>query len=48
MEGKMIAHEYRKGLRSLLTMEESELSAMQSIIRMGTRKVLEERLGKTV
>jgi hypothetical protein len=48
MEGKMIAYEYRKGLRSLVTIGELQLSAMQSIIRMGTRKVLEERLGKTV
>ena len=48
LEGKLIAQEYRKGLRSLLTKEESELSAMQSIIRMGTRKVLEEKLGKTI
>ena len=48
LEGKLIAHEYRKGLRLLLTKEESELSAMQSIIRMGTRKVLEEKIGKTI
>ena len=48
LEGKLIAHEYRKRLRSLLTKEESELSAMQSIIRMGTRKVLEEKIGKTI
>ena len=48
LEGKLIAQEYRKGLRSLLTKEESELSAMQSIIRMGTRKVFEGKLGKTI
>ena len=48
LEGKLIAQEYREGLRSLLTKEESELSAMQSIIRMGTRKVLEEKIGKTI
>ena len=48
MGGKLIAQEYREGLRSLLTKEESELSAMQSIIRMGTRKVLEEKIGKTI
>ena len=48
LKGKLIAQEYRKGLRSLLTKEESELSAMQSIIRMGTRKVLEEKIGKTI
>jgi hypothetical protein len=48
IEGKLIAQEYRVGLESLLTKEESELSVMQSIIRMGTRKVLEEKIGKTI
>jgi hypothetical protein len=48
IEGKLIAQEYREGLESLLTKEESELSVMQSIIRMGTRKVLEEKIGKTI
>jgi hypothetical protein len=48
MEGKMIAQEYRKLLRSLLTIVESELSTMQSIIRLRTRKVQEVKLGKTV
>jgi hypothetical protein len=47
MEGKMIAQEYRKLLRSLLTIVESELSTMQSIIRLRTRKVQEVKLGKT-
>ena len=47
LKGKMIAQRYRKGLRSLLlTKEESQLSAMQSIIRMGTRKVFEGSLVK--
>ena len=48
IEGKLIAQEYREGLQSFLTKEESELSVMQSIIRMGTRKVLEEKVGKTI
>lgn len=48
IEGKLIAQEYREGLQSFLTKEESELSVMQSIIRMGTRKVLEEKIGKTI
>jgi hypothetical protein len=48
IEGKLIAQEYRKGLRSLLTKEESELSVMQSIIRMGTRKTIEGKVGKTI
>jgi hypothetical protein len=48
IEGKLVAQEYREGLESLLTKEESELSVMQSIIRMGTRKVLEKKIGKTI
>jgi hypothetical protein len=48
IEGKLIAQEYREGVQSFLTKEESELSALQSIIRMGTRKVLEEKVGKTI
>jgi hypothetical protein len=48
IQGKLIAQEYRSGLRSLLTKEESELSVIQSIIRMGTRKTLEEKVGKTI
>ena len=48
IEGKLIAQEYREGLESLLTKEESELSVVQSIIRMGTRKVFEEKIGKTI
>ena len=48
IEGKLITQEYRVGLESLLTKEESELSVMQSIIRMGTRKVLEEKISKTI
>jgi hypothetical protein len=48
IEGKLIAQEYREGVQSFLTKEESELSALQSIIRMGTRKMLEEKVGKTI
>jgi hypothetical protein len=48
IEGKLIAQEYREGVQSFLTKEESELSALQSIIRMGTRKALEEKVGKTI
>ena len=32
----------------LLTKEESELSALQSIVRMGTRETLEEKIDKTI
>ena len=48
IEGKLIAQEYREGVQSFLTKEESELSVLQSIIRTGTRKVLEEKVGKTI
>jgi hypothetical protein len=46
--GRMLAYAYRQGLQSLLTKEESELSATQSILRMGTRKTMEQKLGRTV
>jgi hypothetical protein len=48
MEGKIVAAEYRDGLEPLLTKEESELSIMQSLIRMSTRRTLEAKLGKTI
>ncbi len=46
--GQMVAYEYRKGLTPLLTRQESEQSAVQSIIRMSTRKTLENKLGNTI
>lgn len=46
--GKVVASIYRQGLDPLLTRQESELSVTQSIIRMGTRQTLEQKLGKTV
>jgi hypothetical protein len=46
--GKVVASIYRGGLDPLLTSKESELSVTQSIIRMGTRQTLEQKLGKTV
>ena len=48
MRGKITASAHRQGLKSLLTKEESELSATQSILRMGTRKTMEQKLGRTV
>lgn len=47
-EGRILASLYRKGLKPLLTRDESELAVTQSIIRMGTRQTLESRLGKTI
>lgn len=49
LEGKIFAAEYSKNVNPpLLTREESELSIMQSLIRMNTRKTLESKLGKTL
>lgn len=48
--GRLVAAEYRPDLKKkpLLTKEESELSAIQSILRMGTRATLEGKLGRVV
>ncbi|NWG37248.1 MAG: hypothetical protein HXY31_06530 [Nitrososphaera sp.] len=47
-EGKLIAHAYRKGIVPLLTPQETEVSVLQSFIRMGTRATLEQKIGETV
>jgi hypothetical protein len=46
--GKQIVVEYRKGLDPLLTESESELYAIESVIRMNTRKDYESKLGKPI
>src|SRR5215212_8439094 len=46
--GKQIVVEYRKGLAPLLTDSESELYAIESVIRMNTRKDFESKLGKPI
>jgi hypothetical protein len=46
--GKQIVAEYRKGLDPLLTDSESELYAIETVIRMNTRKDFELKLGKPV
>jgi hypothetical protein len=46
--GNILAAEYKRGVTPLLSIKESELSIVQSLIRMGTRKTLEEKLGKTI
>jgi hypothetical protein len=46
--GKLVASQYRRNVKPLLTKEESELSITQSILRMGTRSTLEDKLGQTV
>ena len=47
-DGKIVAAVVREGTTPLLTREESELSIMQSVIRMSIRKTLESKLGKTL
>jgi hypothetical protein len=46
--GKQIAGEYRKGLIPLLTESQLDLSAIESIIRMNTRRDLESQIGKPI
>jgi hypothetical protein len=48
-KGKVIAEAYREGLVPLMTKQETELSALQAIVKMATRRALEEKkLGKTI
>ena len=46
--GKLIASKYRKGLEPLLRSNESELSFLDSALRMRTRKDMEPKLGKVI
>ncbi|HEY9386389.1 MAG TPA: hypothetical protein VIP70_05070 [Nitrososphaeraceae archaeon] len=46
--GKQIVVEYRKGLTPLLTDTESELYAIETVMRMNTRKDFESKLGKPI
>jgi hypothetical protein len=49
MKGNMVAEAHREGLVPLLTKQETELSALQAIVKMSTRRALEEKkLGKTI
>jgi hypothetical protein len=48
MKGKILAAEYREGVTPLLTRGDSELAIIHTLVRMGTRQVLEEKLGKTI
>ena len=45
---KILAAKYREGVTPLLTIQESELAVMQSLIRMSMRKTFEQKLGKTI
>jgi hypothetical protein len=46
--GKQIVVEYRKGLTPLLTDTESEIYAIESVMRMNNRKDYESKLGKPI
>lgn len=46
MEGKIIAAEYKSGVVPLLDRKESELSFMQALIRMNTRRTIEQKVGR--
>ncbi len=46
MEGKIVAAQYREGVKPFLTREESELSFMQALIRMNTRRTMEDKIGR--
>ena len=46
--GRLLGYAYRKGLAALLTKEESEISVLQSFVRMDSRATLERKLGRTV
>src|ERR671925_112347 len=46
--GNQIISRYRSGLTPLLTPSEIEMYAMQTVIRMNTRKDFESKLGKPI
>jgi hypothetical protein len=46
--GNQIISRYRSGLTPLLTPSETEMYAMESILRMNTRKDYESKLGKPI
>jgi hypothetical protein len=46
--GKQIVSSYRAGLVPLLTPQELEMFAIESVLRMNTRKDFESKLGKPI
>jgi hypothetical protein len=46
--GNQIISRYRSGLTPLLTPQEIDMYAMQSVLRMNTRKDYESKLGKPI
>ncbi|MEW6603331.1 MAG: hypothetical protein AB1351_01425 [Thermoproteota archaeon] len=47
LDGDIVIFQYKIGVTPLLTEEETSLSVMQSVMRAGTRRTLEHKLGKT-
>jgi hypothetical protein len=48
LTGAILARKYRANLIPLLTQEETASSIKNSVWRVGSRRVLEEKLGKTL
>ena len=46
--GTIITYQYRDGLNPLLKTNESELSFIETVLRMRTRKDIEPRLGRVI
>jgi hypothetical protein len=46
--GRQIVSSYRNGLTLLLTQQEIEMFAIESVLRMNTRKDFESKLGKPI
>jgi hypothetical protein len=46
--GRLIVYKYRNGLVPLLTEREIEMLAIESVLRMNTRKDFESKLGKPI
>lgn len=47
-DGKILATQDREGIKPLLSMQESALAIMQSLMRMSILRVFEQKLGKTI
>ena len=47
-DGKILATQNREGIKPLLSLQESALAIMQSLMRMSILRVFEQKLGKTI
>jgi hypothetical protein len=46
--GKQVAYKYREGLTPLISPKEIEMLAIESVLRMNTRKDFQTKLGKPI